>query len=592
VGLGGAPPANPPPEAGTADPHAVIGANPAHGAFNGGDRVLVSGRGFTSKARVWFGATEVDETTTIPVSPTSVQVVAPPGIVGSVDLSVQDGDDTSTRRTLPAGYTYDALYAVPAVGPVPGGTVIEIAGQGTAWDATTVAKIDQTACTTLTVQSPTLLTCTVPAGSPGAKSITVTTGGETILVLDAYTYQDSTDGYKGGLSGNPLAGQLKVLVYDNYTGDAIPGALVIVGSDAGTALRGTSNAGGVAVVSDPTLTTPQTVTVTATCHAPISFVAEPVDTVTAYLNPVLTPACAGTGDPPPVGGKVGTLGEIKGELVWPLVGEFMQGGWSNIPSVTGTNQKQVAYVFAASGDPTQAFQLPDISTGVTPKTTSSSGYPFSLVLWPGNRSIYAIAGIEDVSKSPPEFTGYAMGVVNGVPVLPGQVTSGVFISMTQALDQALTMNVSPPAPGPQGPDRIDAEVAVHLGPDGYAILPIGQKSPFLPVQGPIHFVGLPGLDGSLAGAQYVSTASAVTGPTATAPLSVVSSIRTNSTSQGVDVTGFVMVPELTTPASNTTWDGMHLATTFPPGGAVPDLTVYDIAAGNGLVHWTVAAAMS
>jgi hypothetical protein len=36
------------------------------------------------------------------------------------------------------------------------------------------------------------------------------------------------------------------------------------------------------------------------------------------------------------------------------------------------------------------------------------------------------------------------------------------------------------------------------------------------------------------------------------------------------------------------WDGMHLATTFPTGGAPVDLTVYDIVSGNNLVHWKVA----
>ena len=219
---GGGPPPNLTPDAGN-DPHAVIGANPSHGPFNGGGTVLVSGKGFTSAARIWFGNTEVDETTTVAIDPTKVQVVVPPGTAGTVDLTVQNGSDTSTSRTLPGGYTYDALYAVPSLGPVPGGTVIEIVGQGTHWDTTTVAKIDQKPCTTLSVDSPTQLTCTVPAGSPGSKTISVVTGAESIVVLDAYTYQDSGNGYKGGLSGSPLAGQLKVLVYDNYTGDPVPG---------------------------------------------------------------------------------------------------------------------------------------------------------------------------------------------------------------------------------------------------------------------------------------------------------------------------------------------------------------------------------
>lgn len=583
----GGPPANPPPDAGS-DPHAVIGANPSHGPFNGGQVVLVTGKGFTSAARTWFGPTEVDETTSLAIDPTRVQVVAPPGTAGPVDLIVQDGTDTSTQRTLPGGFVYDALYAAPNSGPVPGGTVIEIVGQGTSWDATTVAKIDQTPCTTLAVNSPTQLTCTVPAGSPGSKTITVVTGSETILVLDAYTYEDSTNGYKGGLSGLPLAGQLKVLVYDNYSGDAIPAAVVIVGSDIATALQATTDATGVAVVNDGSLTAPQTVTVAAKCHSPISFVAEPVDTVTAYLDPVLSPACASSGDPPPVGGQVGSLGEVAGELVWPLNGEFQKDGWLTVPSPIGPNQHQVAYVFTPASDPTQAFYLPPESTAVTPLTPGTVGYQFTATDWPGNRSFYAIAGIQDDSKSPPEFFGYVMGAVNGVPILPGQITSTIYISMTKTLDQALTMSVSPPAPGPQGPDRLRATVAINLGPDGYALLPAGLKTPFLPVSGNLSFVGLPSLDTTLGGALYVLSASAVTGAAATAPLSVVSSLETNTVSQVVDVSGFVGVPVLTAPAVGAAWDGVHLATTFAAGGALPDITVYDIAVGGGLIHWTVA----
>ncbi len=576
-------------DGGPADPHAVIGANPAHGPFSGGQRVLVSGKDFKSDARVWFGGTEVDESTTIPVSPTELQVVAPPGMAGPVDLSVQDGADASTKRTLAGGYAYDALYAVPSSGPVAGGTVIQILGQGTAWDATTVARIDQKKCTTLQVDSPTLLTCTVPSDTQGSKTISVTTGSETILVLDAYVYADSTDGFKGGLSGAPLAGQLTVLVYDNYSGEAVPGAAVIVGSDLATALQATTDPNGVAVIHDGSLTAPQTVTVAAQCHSPISFVAEPVDTVTAYIDPVLTPACGGAGgDPPPVGGKVESEGEVTGELVWPMVNEFMKGDWNNVPKPIGPNEKQAAYVFAAAYDPTLPWQFPQPDTLVTPMAMGSLGYAYSIYVIPGNVALYAIAGLEDDSKSPPEFTGYAMGVVNGVPVLPNQVTSGVYIQMSKTLDAALTLELTPPAPGPAGPDRLNATVAVSLGPSGFVILPNAQKTVFLPDHGPLPFVGVPSLDGALAGSVYVATASAVTGASGTAPMSVIGSMVTNTTYQPLQATGFVGVPVLTTPAAGATWDGMHLATTFPAGGAPVDLTVYDIQAGNDLVHWKVA----
>lgn len=580
----------PPPtatDAGPSDPHAVLGTNPSHGSFNGGQRVLVSGKGFASNARIWFGDIEVDPATIVPVDPSRVQVSAPPGTAGPVDISVQNGDDASTRRTLAGGYAYDAIYAAPSVGPVAGGTAIDIVGQGTAWDASTIAKIDQKPCSSLTVVGPDLLNCVVPKGTPGSKTISVKTGDDTINVLDGYTYEDSENGYKGGLSGAPLAGKLKVLVYSNFTGDPIPGAAVIVGSDAASALVKLADATGVTLFDDPSLAGPQTVTVAAKCQSPISFVDVPVDTVTVYLDAVLTPACASDGDPPPVGGKPGLGGAIHGELVWEGGVEFKKAPWTTVPAPLNSNERQAAYVFITTTDPTQSFTLPSAGSAVTPDSPGDAGYGFSMGVFPGNRSLYAIAGVEDRSVSPPKFTAYAMGVVRGVPVLPGDTTENVFIPMSKTLDQAFTMDVTAPSPGPKGPDRLKATVAVMLGNDGFAILPAGQKTPLLPLSGDLTFLGVPSLDKDLAGTTYLSTARAVTGPSGTAPMSVIGRLLTTTTSQVVPVGGFVGVPTLTSPTANATWDGSHLAVTFAPGAPI-DLSVYDIVSGNGLQRWTVA----
>ena len=583
-----APPDNPTFDASTSDPHAVIGAEPSHGPFVGGQRVLVRGKGFSSKARIWFGDTEADPTTVLAIDPSRAQVSAPPGKAGAVDINVQNGSDESTRRTLIGGYTFDALYAAPGSGPVPGGTVIEIIGQGTAWDATTIARIDQKPCTDLKVVSPTVLTCTVPPGTPGSKTISVTTGSETILVLDAYAYEDSDNGYKGGLSGAPIAGAVTVLAYDNYTGTPIPGAHVILGSNITTAILATTDGTGVAAVNDAALTGPVTVTIAATCHSPITFVDVPVDKVTAYLDPVLTPACAGEGDPPPVGGKPTSLGTVKGELVWPSMAEFKKGLWGNVPQVKGPNEQRTAYLFNAASDSTQSFQLPPLTSALTEMTPGKNGYEFAVVAFPGNRAFYALAGIEDRSVSPPKFTAYAIGTVNGVPVLPGTLTDSVYISMFKTLDQALQMDVKAPLPGPKGPDRLRATVSVMLGNYGYAILPAGQKTPLLPVQGLLSFIGVPALDGDLAGSSYVSTARAQTGLTGTTPLSVINRVITTTTSQVVPMNGFVNVPTLVSPDVNGAWDGRHLATTFPPGGTPIDISVYDVQAGGGIAHWLIA----
>ena len=587
----GAPPENLDAEAGPSDPHATIGADPSHGPFAGGQRVLVRGKGFTSKVRVWLGANEVDQTQSIAVDPSHVQVVAPPGTAGLVDVSTQNGDDASTRRTLSKGYEYDALYADPATGPISGGNVVRILGQGTAWDATTTAEIDGQPCKTLSVVSPTELSCTAPAGTQGSKTIRVATGGtDVILVLDAYTYADSDNGYKGGLSGAALAGHLKVLVFDNYTGQAIPGAVVIVGTpDAPTSLEAVADAGGVAVFTDPSLTAPRTVTVAGKCHSPITFVADPVDTVTAYLDPVLDPACASSGDPPPVGGKPGDQATISGELVWTGQDEFKKALWTNVPLPVSDHEHQAAYVFTAAGDPTYAFSLPNAVSQVTLSSPGDTGYAFSVIASPGNRTLYAIAGIEDDTVSPPKFTAYAMGSVVGVPALPGQLTTSIYINMNKTLDQVVTMQVSPPAPGPKGPDRLRATVAVRLGADGYALLPAGLQQPLLPTSGDVTFVGLPSLDGSLAGSVFVSSAKAVTGASGSAPLSAIGRALTTSTSQVVDMSGFVAVPTLVAPKTGAALDGQHLEVSFPAGGPPLDVTVVDVQSGNGLYHWTIAS---
>jgi hypothetical protein len=575
------------PDTGPLDPHAVLGANPSHGPFAGGQRVLIQGKGFASNARVWFGDAEIDPTTLVPIDPSRVQVNAPPGLAGPVDLTVQNGDDESTRRTLAGGYVYDPIFAVPSSGPIAGGTAIDIYGQGTAWDQTTIAKIDLKPCSALTVVSPEHLTCIVPQGTPGSKTVSVATGDQAINILDGYTYEDSTNGYKGGLSGNALAGKLKVLVYSNFTGDPIPGAFAIVGTGGPGTLMVPTDATGVALFDDPALSTPKTVTIAAKCSSPISFVDVPVDTVTVYLDPVVTPACAEMGDPPPVGGKGSQGGVIRGELVWEGGVEFKRAPWTNVPAPLGPNEEQAAYIFQATTDPTATFYLPSVSLAIRPDDPGSIGYEFAYYTSAGNKTLYALAGIENRAVSPPKFIAYAMGVIKGIPVSPGGTIEHVYVPMSKTLDQILTLDVDAPAPGPKGPDRLKATVSIMLGNDGFATLPGGQKTPLLPLSEPVKFTFVPSLDGELAGSTYLSTARAVTGPSNSAPMSVIGRLLANTTSQPLQAGGFVGVPTLVAPAPSSAWDGRHLETTFAAGSPV-DLSVYDIVSGNGLVSWTVA----
>lgn len=583
--------AAPPSDAGyelpATDPHALVGVDPPHGSFAGGEHRIVRGNGFTSKVRVWFGANEVPSAELVPIDPTRVQVTVPAGVAGAVEVKAQNGDDASTARTLAGGYTYDAFYADPSTGPTSGGTVVTFHGQATTWGAGTTVDVGGHPCGGVKVVSATELSCTVAKSPPGAKSVTITTADQVATtVLDAFTYADSDNGYKGGLSGAKLASQLKVLAYDNYTGDPLVGAIVVAGDALATAITKATDANGVALFQG-SLGPTRSVTVAAKCHQPITFVNVPVDTVTAYLNPVLSPACS-SGDPPSVGGHPGAGAAVSGELVWPNGSEFKKGAWTNVPFPIGPNEKRAAYVFVTDYAPNRDFTLPDASLAVHDDTPGTVGYAFAVGAPIGNLALYALAGIEDRSASPPKFTAYAMGVVQGVSTQPGATTSNVYIPMNATLDHAITMAIAPPAPGPSGPDRVKATVSVAIGNDGFAILPGMQKTTLLPIAGNVSFVGVPALKDGLAGAHYISTARAGTGPTLTYPASVVGQLATTDSSQLVTVDQFVQVPVLAYPGANGAWDGQHLSVSFASGGAPIDLVVYDVEMGGGLVGWTIA----
>jgi IPT/TIG domain len=567
------------------DPFGIDGLVPSHGPWTGGTRAQISGRGFSSKLRVWIGGTELDPSAIFASDPSRAAIQTPPGTPGPADVKVRD-DLTAKERTLAGGFTYDAFVVVPDTGGTTGGTRIALQGSGTAWQAGTTVAVGGAPCTGVNVVDGTHLECATPPGAPGTRDVTVTApDGALLQARDAFTYSDSPDGYRGGLAGGALSGTLHVLAYDAWVGTPLVQARVLAGDSLATAVRGMTNGSGVAVLADPALQGNVTVTVAAKCHAPITFVDVPVDTVTVYLDPVLDPAC-GTGDPPSTGGRSGiNAGEIDGELVWAGGIELGRATWTNVPAPTRPTERQAAYVFGAAGSPLQGWGLPPATSAITPLTAGAHGYAYAIDAFPGNQTVYALAGIEDRSVNPPRFVPYAMGVVRGVGVEPQVRTTGADIRMETLLDHRVLLAPTPPSPGPRGPDRLSVEVAVSLGQSGFAIVPAGFQQAMLPVSGNLGFFGLPALDGALAGEAYVVSASAVTGPSNGVPASVVSRVRTTDANAAVAIGGFLAVPVATEPSAST-WGGTHVAFLAP--GAW-DLAVIDLSAGGGLVSWRIVA---
>jgi hypothetical protein len=566
------------------DPHMVIGVEPSHGPFSGGNHAVVRGNGFGVNARVWFGTHEVEPATIVRIDANRLQVSVPAAEPGLVDVRVQNGDDESTARSLSDGYTFE-----PSSGPTSGGTLTTISGMDTAWDEQTVVQIGSLPCAELQVVSPTELKCTTAPHPAASVSIRIQSQGQGTVVEDGFVYSDSDNGFKGGLSGNPLQGQLQVGVYNNYTGLPVVSATVIAGDALGTSLTQKTSSSGVAVFNDASLVGSRSVTVAKNCYQPITFVDVPVDRVTVYLNPIMSPECGGDGgDVPPVGGKGSTPAVIKGQLVWPGGAEFKRAPWTNVPAPISPDEKQVAYLFTPTSDPTYPFYMPDPSGAVRPEADGTIGYSFSYGVYPGNTTIYVIAGIENRAVYPNLFVGYTFGMVRGIATFPGQTTSDVYVMMDKTLDQQVKLAIAPPLPGPKGPDRVQAGVAVQLGSDGYAIFPNAMFNVPIASSVSLNIVGLPGLDGSLDGANFVSTATAATGSNLGTPMSVVGKFITTDASLQVPIDGFVQVPVLTTPAPGTKFDGKNLSYSIAPGATSVDVSVFKLEAAGGLIKWTVA----
>jgi hypothetical protein len=488
------------------------------------------------------------------------------------------------QRTLAGGFYYEAFAVSPSGGATTGGTRIDLRGSGTHWAADSTVSVGGQPCAAVLFRDATDLACTTPPGSPGSQDVTVTNADGTLdQARDAFLYSDSPDGYRGGLYGNALSGNLKVLAFDSLAGAPLEGGKAIAGSNIATAIIGTFDASGAAQLSAPTLVGKITVTVAAKCHMPMTFVDVPVDTVTAYLAPVLDPSCGGD---PPSGGNfyVMQAGEIDGELIWSGGIEFARGAWQGVPMATG-NERQVAYVFTTTGNPLESFRLPPASSATTPSTAGENGYTYSLVTGPGGQNLYALAGLEDRSVSPARFEPYVMGVARGSLVQPGTKTVGVDIPMSTLLDHNVSVAPKPPPATPRGPDRLVSTLAIDVGSSQFAILPQGSSTALLPISGNVSFVGAPALDGTLAGSSYDLTGSAVSGPNGAQPLSVVARIETTNANAPLTMGGFLPIPTMLQP-STSAWNGTHVA--LQASGPI-DLAVVNVSSGSGFVVWQIVA---
>ncbi len=185
----------------------VVAVIPNRGPTAGGQDVRLEGAFFPDGARVTFAGRHARFVTVV-----SAQVITcqtPPGNPGFVDVAVQHPE--GGEGVLPRGYRYVPPPVVdgviPPEGPDFGGQQVTVTGDNFETGAT--VTVGGLPCVDVLVEDAQTLTCTVPAGTPGAADVTVV----------------NPDGQQGSLSGGYYYnGPPQVLGVDPPDGPIAPGA--------------------------------------------------------------------------------------------------------------------------------------------------------------------------------------------------------------------------------------------------------------------------------------------------------------------------------------------------------------------------------
>lgn len=169
-------------------------AQPDKGSVLGGTPVSLVVTGLTATTGVVARFNGVPaQVVAVEPAKSRVQVIAPPGSPGAVDLAIESSDGNAV---LPGGFTYVAAFDVVAVsppgGPMAGGTSVEIVGHGFKDGAN--VRIGALPCAAVEVKSPTLIACVTPAGSPGSADVRVKQGSAEAILEDGYTFIPPTIG--------------------------------------------------------------------------------------------------------------------------------------------------------------------------------------------------------------------------------------------------------------------------------------------------------------------------------------------------------------------------------------------------------------
>ena len=182
-------------------PPTITTVAPSAGPVAGNTPITITGTNLSGAVNVKVGG--VAATSVVVVNATTITAKTPAGTVGAKDVTLTTSGGTATTT---GGFTYVALPTIttvtPSAGPVAGNTPITITG--TNLSGAVDVKVGGVAATSVVVVNATTITAKTPAGTVGAKDVTLTTSGGTATKTGGFTYVASFDGDgdDGGVAGD------------------------------------------------------------------------------------------------------------------------------------------------------------------------------------------------------------------------------------------------------------------------------------------------------------------------------------------------------------------------------------------------------
>jgi hypothetical protein len=355
----------------------VTAVSPTGGGLSAGTAVTITGTGLIGASAVKFGASNaVSYVVNSSTSITAIAPAAPGGAAGSVDVTVATPVGTSGTSAADT-YTYYAVPTVtgisPIAGAVAGGGTVTITG--TNFTGATAVKFG-TLTGTVTANTGTSITVTVPAGVLGTYDVTVTTPGGTSAMTssDKFTYEAVPTVTGLSPSSGPLtAGTAVTITGTNFTGAS---AVNFGGTAVTTYIVNSSTSISAAAPAG----TAGPVDVTVTTPVGVSTLSQPADQYTYYAVPTVTSISPLAG---PVGG--GTTVTITGTGFAGLTGAAaVKFGATNATSYTVNSTTSITATAPAGA--LGAVDITVTTPGGTSATSSNDQFTYE-----GNPTVTAVS---------------------------------------------------------------------------------------------------------------------------------------------------------------------------------------------------------